>query len=122
MFVDQTLTIHTKTDVIRARVEVREAARRMGLDTRDQALISLATSSLADALGLGTSQRAGTITIEGLNGEKNNGLRVICICETFHNGGPVAGLTRDVRWMVDALDIRDPVDDQVEVVLTKWAT
>ena len=121
MTIDQTIIIYTKTDVIRARMEVREAARLLGLNTRDQALISLATSSLTDALGWGTGKRAGTITIESLDGEKNKGLRVVCTCEYPQNGEPMVGLTKGVRWMVDALDVRDPVGNQIEVALIKWA-
>jgi hypothetical protein len=121
MSVNRTLIIHTKTDSIRARMEVREAARLMGLDTRDQALISLATSSLTDALGWGTGQGAGTITIESLNGDKKKGLRVVCTFDNPNNNERVTGLIKGVRWMVDALDVRDPVGSLVEVALIKWA-
>ena len=121
MSVYQTLTIHTMTDVIHARNEVREAARRIGLDTRKQALISLATSFLFDALGWGTGQAGGTITIEYLSGDMDKGLRVVYAFKTSKNAELVAGLTEGVRWMVDALEISDTAGDQVEVALIKWA-
>ena len=123
MPVYKTLTVQTLNDVIRARMEVREAGRCMGLNTKDQALISLATSSLTQALlARGVDERGSTITIERLNGEKNEGLRVVCTFKDSNDGEPVADLTQGVRWMVDDLNICDPVSGQVEVALIKWAT
>ena len=121
MSVDRTLIIQSKTDTIRARMEVREAARLIGLDTRDQALISLATSSLIDGLGWGTGREAGTITIESLNGEKKRGLQVIYTLDNTNNNERVMGLTKSVRWMVDTLDVRDPVGDRMKIAMIKWA-
>ena len=119
---NKVLNIYSTADIIRVRMEVRDAARSMGLNTRDQALISLATSTLTNALGLGLGRRVGTITIECLNQEKNKGLRVVCAAKNTKISEPVDGVTKDVRWMVDALDISDPVSDQVEIALIKWAT
>lgn len=120
MSVYKILTIRTMIDVINARMEVREAGRRLGMNTRDQAFISLATSSLTDALGWGNVLGRCTITIEFLDEEKNKGLRVVCTFEYSNNDELVAGLTKGVRWMVDAIDVRYPAGDQVEVALTKW--
>jgi hypothetical protein len=122
MSVHQTITIQTMTDVIRARMEVREAARRIGLDTRDQALISLAISALSDELGWGSGRWKGVISIEDLEGEEKNGLQVICTFKAAAHSDPILSLSKKVRWMVDAINFRDLVDDQVEVTLIKWAT
>jgi len=121
MSVHQTITIQTMTDVIRARMEVREAARRIGLDTRDQALISLAISALSDELGWGSGRWKGVISIEDLEGEEKNGLQVICTFKASSHNEPIVGLSKKVRWMVDAINFRDLEDDQVEVALIKWA-
>ena len=121
MSVHQTITIQTMTDVIRARMEVREAARRIGLDTRDQALISLAISALSDELGWGSGRWKGVISIEDLEGEEKNGLQVICTFKASSHSEPIVGLSKKVRWMVDAINFRDLEDDQVEVALIKWA-
>ena len=48
-----TLTIRNSSDAIIARAEVRKLAQKRGLDLAGQARISLATYSLANALGIG---------------------------------------------------------------------
>ena len=50
----QTFVVREDYDVIISRSAVRELARSIGMRTADQARISLAASSAARALGIGT--------------------------------------------------------------------
>ena len=49
----QTIKVKSMSDIVLARMRVRQMARTAGLGIRDQACIALATSSLAHALRLG---------------------------------------------------------------------
>lgn len=120
MLAQQTLTINNPNDIIITRMQVREAARRAGMDLGDQARISLATSSLMEGLSLGNGSSSTSIAIENLNEEKNVGLRVVC---TFPDPGeqkPVKISVGNISWMVDDIAVHYLGNEQVEVVLTKW--
>lgn len=120
MFAEKSLTITSETDVIQARMEVRETARQLGMQMGDQARISLATSSLANALGLGDGTMRGSIDINCLTNGKTKGLRVACTFRNNRDSAWVTELTRNVRWMLDAIDIRQLGGDYVEIAMTKW--
>ena len=73
------MPINNESDLIHARLRVRETARRIGMTLMDQSRISMATSSLANALGLGLSKRSsGFVTIEKVVNQARIGLRVTC--------------------------------------------
>ena len=120
MLVPQFINIRSEYDIVNARMQVRETARSIGMDLRDQACLSLATSSLLEGLGLGFNSGAGSITIQCLSEGQNKGLSVIC---TFHDSSeqkPVQMATGNVGWMVDTIVIRNLANDQVEITMTKW--
>lgn len=120
-----TITINTPLDVVTARMEVRNLARAVGLNTSDQARISLATSSLAEALGIGGARR-GRITIERLIGDKRSGVRVICTTTQSPPDSIDSDLQSKVsgnstwRWMVDELIVETPPSNELQVTLVKW--
>lgn len=115
------IPIHNEVDLAAARVQVREVARRIGLSLSDQSRISLATSSLATALGLGREGHAnGQVSIEYLNHGNRKGVRVICKRSNCDGFIPPASYFSNERWMVDELDVNSPAPDEVEVAMIKW--
>ncbi len=117
----QTIVVGSEIDIINARMLVRQAARRIGMKLIDQSRISLATSSLADSVGLGVGRSSGQITINCLhaNSDGREGLQVVC---QFQPNGleSVHPTLSNVRWMVDECEMRALADNQTEVSLIKW--
>lgn len=107
-------------DIMAARAKVREIARAKGLCITEQARIALATSSVADLLGLGTLCR-GQITIEGLEEKGRTGVQVVC---TAHPGTRyilTAEETAITKTLVDDLTIQLLPPYKVSVTLIQWA-
>jgi anti-sigma regulatory factor (Ser/Thr protein kinase) len=120
MYKDQALTIKSKSDIIFARSRVRNLAREQGFNTMDQARISLATSSLANALGMGEKLQDQIIIgcLDG--GARSTGLRVICIKT---GGAPDNGEPRafgDVGLMVDEITVEELPSNDLKVTVIKW--
>jgi hypothetical protein len=116
-----TITTTGVHDIMMARARVRELARRKGLGITDQARISLATSSLADVLGLGT-QRQGQIAINSILEDERTGIRVICTAakDARHTLTPAQ---LDVhQLLVDELTIETLPSDEVQITLIQWST
>ena len=116
-------TINTTSvhDIMTARAKVREMARQKGLGLTDQARISLATSSMADVLGLGT-HRHGQIVVASVEDEKRTGIRVTC---TAAKEAQIALTSSQIdvhRLMVDALDIETLPTGDVQAILIQWST
>ena len=112
------LTVRGEFDVIVARSRVRDLARETGMNTSDQACISLATSSTARALGLGKAH-TGQILMEGIVAGERTGVRVVC---TAMNGGD-SGLARsmeEARMMTDDLTVEVSPENETLVTLVKW--
>ena len=84
------MPINNESDLVHARLRVRESARRIGMTLMDQSRISMATSSLANALGLGRDEGSfGYVTIEKLTNNTKVGLRVTC---SRSNNDKVSGI------------------------------
>jgi anti-sigma regulatory factor (Ser/Thr protein kinase) len=120
MYKDQALTIKNKSDIIFARSRVRNLARERGFNTMDQARISLATSSLANALGLGEKPQDQIIIGCLEDGTRSTGLRVICIKKegVTDNGAPRA--FGDVGLMVDEITVEELPSNDLKVTVIKW--
>jgi hypothetical protein len=116
---NQTLSITGAVDIILARMQVREFARGVGLDTKDQACISLAASSLAYALDLG-SMNHGQITMDCMNDGECLGVRVVC---TKMNG-TLDDFTPEklgnARMMVHQLTIEEVAPDGLQITAIRW--
>ncbi|MBN1873811.1 MAG: hypothetical protein JXA33_06245 [Anaerolineae bacterium] len=117
------INVSTEIDIVAARVQLRNLARALGFDTIDQARISLATSSLAHFLDLG-SKFSGEIRLVGCNGRDAKGIKVVCLvyCGHAERSADYAN-SRDlekVRWMVDELEIEELPSQDVQVALLKW--
>lgn len=125
MNIYQTIAVHSSLDVITARMHVREVARHLGMNLSDQSRISLATSSLASALGLGlglNNHVTGQIVIESLDGEDRKGLKVVCIRNNGDGHILHTSYFGNERWMVDEFEIESPSTDQVKITMVKWAS
>ncbi|HEY74464.1 MAG: hypothetical protein DRJ03_05840 [Chloroflexi bacterium] len=117
----QIITIRSEFDVITARMKVREMARTKSFDITDQARISLATSSLAETLGLGRKHQ-GQIKIEALETGKQTGIQVTCaIAAGAHPDLTLEGL-RNTEWLVDKLTIETLPSNELQVTIVHWAT
>jgi len=117
------ISINNDSDLIQARLRVRETARRIGMTLMDQSRISMATSSLANALGLGLSEdSSGYITIEKVTNHTRIGLRVTCSRKNSDGYTPPLSYFSNERWMVDELELHSSSPDEVEVSITKWVT
>lgn len=122
MFNHQVIEIGNEIDIINARILVRQAARRLGMKLIDQSRISLATSSLADAVGLGTGRSVGNIAIDYLHRNEDNrqGLQVTCCYKPFQRYDLVQAPLANLRWMVDECKMTNTSDLRVQVTLVMW--
>jgi hypothetical protein len=112
------LNVRGEFDIIVARSRVRDLARQMGMNTTDQACISLATSSAARALGLGKAH-TGQILLEGIRTEERTGVRVVCAAA---NGGDrtTSHPLDEARMMADDLTVEVSPENETLVTLLKW--
>ena len=108
-------------DIMAARARVRELARQKGLGITDQARISLATSSLADVLGLGT-HRHGQIIIDSVKEEDRIGIRVVCTAAKSAKRALTSAQLDVHQLLVDKLTIETLPSDDVQVTLIQWST
>jgi anti-sigma regulatory factor (Ser/Thr protein kinase) len=117
------LPINNESDLVHARLRVRETARRIGMTLMDQSRISMATSSLANALGLGRDETSiGFVLIEKVVNHTKIGLRVTCSRSNCEGFTPPLSYFNNERWMVDELELQSASPEEVQVSLTKWAT
>jgi anti-sigma regulatory factor (Ser/Thr protein kinase) len=120
---DQHIAIQNEIDLVTARMKVRDMARRMGMTLADQSRISLATSSLANALGLGKAgQACGSVEIECLQNGSRKGLLIRCFRDDCDGYAPPVSYFSNERWMVDELEMYTHSAEKVEVRMIKWAT
>jgi hypothetical protein len=122
MIKQQTISVRSAIDVVTARMQVRETARRLGMSLADQSRISLATSSLANALGLGKGNTAeGQVVVECLENGERRGVRVSCLRFDCQGYVPPVSYFGNERWMVDEFNMKVLPSDTLEVTLTKWS-
>jgi hypothetical protein len=101
-------------------VAVRQFAEERGFGLMEQIGISLATWSLAHAMGLGGSHQ-GFITVDCLDNRTRRGLRVVCTRRNRERQDVSVESLGDMRWLVDELAIRALPPDQVQVTAVKWS-
>ncbi len=114
---EQAFMIRSTLDIVTARMQVREAARRYGLSLTDQARISMAISSFASNL-VENGSLDGSINIVGLQQDNRVGVKVIFRCSGITK---IDMPTGNERWMVDEIDMQKAPGDILEVTLTKWS-
>lgn len=116
----RTVSIRRDLDVMYARSCVRDAARQVGMNTMDQALIALATSTAARCLGLGDPY-PGKIAIGTLNGGDRTGVQIHCTIEDRAHPGISAETLTKARSMADELTVSSEPNSLIQVTLIKWA-
>ena len=109
------------SDIVIARLRVRELARRTGLGIRDQACIALATSSLAYALRLGEPNE-GHIDIYCSDRDERVGIQVVCTATAGAECDLASQAMADAGWMVDDLTVETLPPNDARITLVKWAT
>ena len=114
----RTLNIKSEIDVITARMQVREMARSLGMNLGDQARISLASSSLAHALGLGGAC-PGRLVMGSIQNGARTGLQVVC-SRKDGDSVPETTVFYDTRWMVDELVVDKHTNEDLQVTIIKW--
>ena len=112
--------IQSGVDVVKARMCVRNVARAAGMHLGDQARISLAASSLAQAMGLG-AECHGQLEAKCISDQGRTGVKVTCLRPGNSYSLDPATLD-DTRWMVDQLLIDERASRGIEVILIKWPT
>lgn len=115
------MLVNSSFDMVTARLQVRELARKIGFDLRDQASIALAIWSIASTLGLGSICPGQIIFEKVQQDEKHNGVRVTCVISREHNIHFQKSSFNDAHWIVDELDISDS-PGCVEIKAIKWKT
>ena len=119
MTMQHEIVIRNALDIITARMEVREMARRLGLNLTDQAIISMAVYMLANSLGLGSfGAPEGQINIESCQKENRRGIQVRCSQKGQNISLPS---TAYFEKMVDQIDLKTNTPGTLEVILTMWA-
>jgi hypothetical protein len=114
------IVIASEIDIVMARLRVRRFAQMQGLETKDQANISLVVSALAHILELDGVER-GRVILDSVTEGERIGVRVVCVREY----GMVEGLPeklKDVRWMADRLIIEELSPTGVQITVVKWGS
>ncbi len=125
------IPIKNDLDIISARVEAREMAKRLGFGIIDQARISTAVSELARNIVLYAPQ--GTVTIKIVMNNGQQGIEVICEDEgpgiedlelAMQDGYSTSkGLGKGLpgaKRLVDEFEIESAPDQGTKVTIRKW--
>lgn len=113
-----TISVKSELDVIAARMAVRDLARSIGMNLGDQARISLATSSVAFAMGMGKPYQ-GQIRAECLQTKERSGVQVTCT-QLDGTSDSAPGGWGDARWMVDEMTVAKLPLRHWCITLVKW--
>ena len=120
--------VNNDLDIVMARMQAREVAKKMGFNTADQARISLAASELARVMSWMTRE-PGEMVISSANKNGHQGLQVVCLVRWEHipdmtdgakessvPGRSLAGAYR----LVDESIVEEENEQQARVTLIKW--
>lgn len=119
----QKMIVHSDTDIVNARMAVRNFAGHCGFNSRDQACISLISSSLVNFLGLEKKFHCGGVEmlIEYFENDQKHGVRVTCTkhrAET--NDWQVMNCLGNSHLLVDDIQMKPASPNGIEVIVTKW--
>lgn len=116
----RTMTLKNESDIILARMKVRQLALDAGLALGNQARISLATSSLAQRLNIGKGCR-GQVDVDFLNQNGTRGIQVTCTIDNGFSKERASDAAAGVRWLVDEMSVSDvQPDGKIRVTLVHW--
>jgi serine/threonine-protein kinase RsbT len=129
IYVERTIFINNDLDMVMARMQARQMAKKMGFTTADQARISLATSELARVLTWNGDDSA-KIVLSAANQHGRQGIRIICRFEldsalvehkSIGNGaGEKNHKLADIRQLVDESLVEEEDSKYTRITLTKW--
>lgn len=116
--------INNDLDVVTARMQAREAAKKMGFSTADQARISLAASELARVLSW-KIREPGEIVISKTTRNGHYGLQVACLVQLEHisskdQASPPGRSFAGACKLVDESSVDVQNNHQARVTLIKW--
>jgi hypothetical protein len=111
-------SIAGQTDIVFLRMTVRDVARAQGLSLADQARISLAVSSFAEAIDV-SSANPGQAIVSPCFRDGRTGLQVTYLVKDDDRGN-WSRVLGNVKWMVDETSVDQLSADQIQVTLTKW--
>ena len=119
--------VNNDLDVVMARMQARDIAKKMGFGTADQARISLATSELARVLSWATHE-PGMMVISNATRNGSQGLQVACLIQQEHisKGDETSEESIPQRSFVGACRLADESSvemqdgQQAKVTLIKW--
>jgi hypothetical protein len=114
------MTLKNESDIILARMKVRQLALDAGLALGSQARISLATSSLAQELNIGKGRR-GQVDVDFLDQNGTRGVQVTCTIDNGLGQERASDAAASVRWLVDEMSVSDAQSDgKIRVTLIHW--
>lgn len=125
------VSIRADFDIVAARIAARNAARRLGFGTIDQARIATATSDLARSMLVHAGE--GSVTISAVEDSTRRGLRIVFEDhgppivgpdELVQNGTPAGsstsyGLSSSERLM-DELQVESALNSGTRITCYKW--
>ncbi len=131
MDVETRIYVNNDLDIVIARLQTRELAKKMGFNTADQARISLAASEMARVLAWMTRNKSSEMIISNIQKNDQQGLQVISLVKRDYlpqNNKPnnLDEISVPGRSLVGACRLVDesviePHNDQhAQVTLIKW--
>ena len=128
MSTETRIYINNDLDIVMARMQARNVAKKMGFSTADQARISLAASELARVLSWAIRE-PGEMIISETTRNGHQGLQVVCLVQLEHistegeaaNAPPSRSFAGACK-LVDESSVDVQNDQQARVTLIKWLT
>jgi len=115
----KTFHIQWVTDRVIARMQVRELARSLHFDLREQACISLATYNILCSLGMGTSCE-GEVSVSHLQDGKRGGMQIVCTTIGQAKKDITPTSFGDTLSLVDELSVHKNLPNGDCVTIVKW--
>jgi hypothetical protein len=113
------ISIHNAVDIIALRMEVRQFARKVGLNLISQSSISLVTSDLAYRIGLG-SRANGSVEMLWKRNPYKTGVQLIITTPVGPHQEFPQSLFTDLDGMVDELSMDITPGFQMTISMAKW--
>lgn len=116
---EPTFTVRDETDIVAARMQVRNLARAAGMDIGDQARISLAASSAARVLLPGAFYDV-QIAVHVFARGTRQGVRVICTGRSAAHFDLESDVFSEMRRLVDEMACENRPPNIIQITLIKW--
>ncbi len=127
MDIETKIYINNDLDIVMARMQTRQVAKKMGFSTADQARISLAASELARLLSW-TMTGPAEIVITPATKNGHQGLQVMCLVQLEYvsaaddepDNSQASKSLAGALQLVDESNVEAQNDEQARVTLIKW--